>query len=124
MDGELIETFCDEIKETLFDIATDLLKTENYQVFIEPLLTEGLSRLIFVSAILNIKSLFGTLHHFNLLVENLIGVVYRVQIKTIDGSQTTSLFLKVAPVNELRRSLLQIHETFVREAYVYDVVIS
>lgn len=42
MDGELIETFCDEIRETLFDIATDLLKTENYQVFIESLVREGI----------------------------------------------------------------------------------
>lgn len=42
MDAELIETFRDEIRETIFDIAKILLKTENFQVFIEPLFTEGI----------------------------------------------------------------------------------
>lgn len=53
----------------------------------------------------------------------MIGVIYRVRFNTIDETQTSSLFLKVAPNNELKRNLLQIHDAFVREAYAYDVVI-
>lgn len=41
MDGELIETFRDEIRESIFDISKILLKTENFQVLIEPLFTDG-----------------------------------------------------------------------------------
>lgn len=43
MDGELIEIFCDEIRDAIHDIGKKLLKTEtdNYKVLIEPLFTEG-----------------------------------------------------------------------------------
>lgn len=57
-----------------------------------------------------------------LLGENLISTVYRVRFNATDGDQENSLFLKIAPNNELKRSLLQINNTFVREAYAYDVV--
>lgn len=72
----------------------------------------------FDSAILNIE--FYCRCHF--LGENLIGNVYRVHLNATDGDQKSSLFLKVAPNNELKRSLLQINNTFVRETYAYDVV--
>lgn len=42
MEGELLETFCDEIQETIFDVGKDLLKTENFKVNIEPLSVEGI----------------------------------------------------------------------------------
>lgn len=132
MNGELIEMFCDEIRDAIFDIGKKLLKTEteNFQVLIEPLFTEGefFQEFFFYSAILNIE-----FYHHNIIInryllifcsldENLISTVYRVRFNATDGDQKTSLFLKVAPNNELKRSLLQINNTFVREAYAYGVV--
>lgn len=39
--GEILETFCDEIRDTILDIGNELLKTDNFQVHIESLQTEG-----------------------------------------------------------------------------------
>lgn len=52
-----MEIFCDEIRETIYDIGKKLLKTEteNFQVLIEPLFTEGkVNEFFFHSAILNV----------------------------------------------------------------------
>lgn len=43
MSGELIEIFSDEIRDAILDIGRKLLKieTDNFQVHVEPLFTEG-----------------------------------------------------------------------------------
>lgn len=43
MDGEIIEMFCDEIREAIYDIGKKLLKTEtdNFVVSIEQLFNDG-----------------------------------------------------------------------------------
>lgn len=43
MDGEIIEMFCDEIRESIYDIGKKLLKTEtdNFVVSIEQLFNDG-----------------------------------------------------------------------------------
>lgn len=114
MDEQIIETFCDEIRESIFDIAKELLNTENFDVHIEQLFKEGKSPKFHDNTVGCVK--------FNSSSDNFIASIYRVRLSTTDGSQTASLFFKMAPDNQLKRSLLQIHDTFVREAFVYEVV--
>lgn len=36
MEDGLLEEFSDEVRDTLFDIAEDLLKTENFKIRVDP----------------------------------------------------------------------------------------
>lgn len=54
--------------------------------------------------------------------DNFLGIVYRATCSTEDESNTTSVFVKMAPEDETKRMLMRIHECFIRERYVYEAV--
>lgn len=54
--------------------------------------------------------------------DNFIGIVYRINFSTSDGKHSSSLFLKVAPTDEIRRLMFNVQPCFMREIYAYDVV--
>lgn len=125
MDRDIMETFCDEIRDTIIDIGCDLLKTDNFQVFIEQLFTEGDWFFVFLIRMYHSSNICMNQLSIQFITgELLVDIIYRVRFtQTNDETQSSTLFLKLASTNELRRSLLQIHNTFVRETYVYDVVL-
>lgn len=68
---------------------------------------------------------FWPLNEINssLLGDNFVGIVYRITCSTEDGSRTKSLFLKIAPSDPIRRTMVPVGKCFVRESYMYEVVI-
>lgn len=56
------------------------------------------------------------------LGDNFLGVVYRATCSTEDESLKTNLFVKIAPEDEGKRNLMRLHDCFMRERYVYEVV--
>lgn len=56
--------------------------------------------------------------------DNFLGIVYRATCSTEDESNAINLFVKMAPEDETKRALMSIHNCFMRETYVYKVVIT
>lgn len=56
------------------------------------------------------------------LGDNFLGVVYRATCSTEDESHKTNLFIKMAPQDDSLRHLMRLHDCFMRESYVYEVV--
>lgn len=51
-----------------------------------------------------------------------MGLIYRILFKT-DDTRKTSLILKIAPKDEMRRKTLGVRNLFLREISMYDEVI-
>lgn len=51
-----------------------------------------------------------------------MGLIYRILFKT-DDTRKTSLILKIAPKDEMRRKTLRVRNLFLREISMYDEVI-
>ncbi|XP_055296755.1 uncharacterized protein LOC129565669 [Sitodiplosis mosellana] len=96
MEGGLMEVLSDAIREALFEVIEDLLKTENFKVNIEPGSKKG---------------------------DNFIGIVYRIIFSTADKKRSSKLFLKIAPENEEHREKVLAHRFFLREIYVHNEVL-
>lgn len=117
MEESSLEDFSDEIREALSEIAENMLKTEEFNIRVDPGSKKGMNLLIEIHEI----------HIDNTLIkknpgDNFIGIVHRVTISTIDGTQESSIFIKTAPTDEARREMFIVRPCFLRETYSYEVV--
>lgn len=55
--------------------------------------------------------------------DNFLGIVYRVTCSSEDERNTTSLFVKMAPQDAAKRNILNIHQCFMRETFIYEVLL-
>lgn len=98
-DLSLIPT--DEIRSALCETVENYLKTKKYKISVKSASQAGES--------------------------NFVGVVYRVSFCKEDGdpndNKSSKLILKVAPQNEARRTQFKSRSLFLREMYMYNVVI-
>lgn len=99
LDLSLIPT--DEIRSALCETVENYLKTKKYKISVKSASQAGES--------------------------NFVGVVYRVTFCSEDGdlndAKFSKLILKVAPQNEARRTQFKSRSLFLREMYMYNVVI-
>lgn len=99
LDLSLIPT--DEIRDALCKTVENYLKTKKYKISVKSASQAGES--------------------------NFVGVVYRVtfckEADDLNDNKSSKLILKVAPQNEARRAQFKSRSLFLREIYMYKVVI-
>lgn len=123
MGDNLIDEFRPEIREALFDVAEHVLQTKSVKIQVDPGSKKGIT--VAFNSLKKKKQVndkWLNFFHVIFLGDNFVGIVYRVTCSSEDESITASLFVKIAPEDEGKRSSMSIHEFFMRESYVYRVV--
>lgn len=100
-DSELTQISSHLVRRALLETIEDLLQSKDYKIHVTSASKAG--------------------------ENNFIGIIYRISVTNLNGNENesnpiTSLILKVAPQNLLRRQNFVIRPAFMREIYSYEKV--
>lgn len=110
----------DLIKKELHEVVKKLTGSENVELGIEPGSKKGRKSLN--------SSTFHKINNVDILIlkqgDNFMGIIYRILFKNggDNNIKKTSLILKIAPSDEMRRKTLGVRKLFLREVLMYNEV--